>query len=111
MIKVANIRTFKPDGSIAVKVDRTSPLGNPYTLTRESARDLVCDKYDVYFQKRKNSTILSGFASELARLRALSKTNDITLLCWCAPKRCHAETIKQYLDDYLNFCETWKEEV
>jgi hypothetical protein len=24
----------------------------------------------------------------------LSRKNDITLLCWCYPKRCHAEAIR-----------------
>lgn len=38
---------------------------------------------------------------ELDRIIELAKNNDITLLCWCYPKRCHAETIKRYIESKL----------
>ena len=101
MIKVANIRTFTPDGSLAIRVDRKSNLGNPFTMNGEANRDLVCDKYEQYFTKRSHAIERSGFTAELAQLRKMAETKDITLLCWCAPKRCHADTIKRYLDNYL----------
>ena len=31
----------------------------------------------------------------------LIKEHDICLACWCAPKRCHAETIKKFIEKYL----------
>ena len=96
-IKIGNIRTFKPDGSIAIKVDRTSPLGNPFYMCNESVRDYVCARYEEYF----NAPHPIIFNDELNRIVELARTNDITLLCWCYPKRCHAETIKRYVEDRL----------
>lgn len=100
-IKIRNIRTFKPDGSITIKVDRSSPLGNPFKMGNdESLRDLVCNNYERYFDNtvRVRHTI---FTNEVDRIVELAKTNDITLLCWCYPKRCHAETIKRHIEDCL----------
>ncbi len=97
MIKIGNITTFKPDGSITIKVDRSSPLGNPFYMGNESLRDFVCDRYEAYF----NAPHPIIFNDELNRIVELAKTNDITLLCWCYPKRCHAETIKKYIDKIL----------
>lgn len=99
MVKIGNIRTFIPDGSIAIKVDRTSPLGNPFYMTTEEQRDIICDAYDSYFKDMIEHNRNRRFLHELERIHDLSKTNDITLLCWCAPKRCHAETIKKYLEE------------
>lgn len=97
MIKVGNIRTFTPDGSIAIRVDRSSVLGNPFYMYNESQREAVCDRYEEYFSttvklRRKD------FMDELHRIYVLSLEQDITLLCWCSPKRCHAETIKRYIE-------------
>ena len=100
-IKIGNIRTFKPDGSIAIKVDRTSPLGNPYRMSSEIYRDAVCIKYDfMIYTKIKDKQDIS-FIHELNRIVELARTNDITLLCWCYPRRCHAETIKRYIEHRL----------
>lgn len=100
-IKIGNIKTHKKDGSIAIKVDRTSVLGNPFYMSDESKRDVVCDKYEEYFNKKTNEKTDMKFMSELYRINALSQQNDITLLCWCSPKRCHAETIKKYIETEL----------
>lgn len=96
-IKIGNIRTFKPDGSIAIRVDRGTPLGNPFYMCNESVRDYVCDRYEEYF----NAPHPIIFNDELNRIVDLAKINDITLLCWCYPKRCHAETIKRYIENRL----------
>lgn len=70
-------------------------LGNPFFMTNESQRNLVCDKYDEYF----HSQVKKGgmFLKVLHRIRDLSMDNDIALVCFCAPKRCHGETIKNFI--------------
>lgn len=96
-IKVGNIRTHKKDGSIAIKVDRSSVLGNPFYMADESKRDAVCDKYETYFKKKIEDGLDVAFINEVNRINELSQEHDVTLLCWCYPKRCHAETIADYL--------------
>lgn len=97
-IKVGNIKTHKKDDSIAIKVDRTSVLGNPFFTKGEWNRELVCARYEEYFIKKIEDGTDLEFLDELERIGELSLNNEITLLCWCSPKPCHAETIKKYLD-------------
>ena len=97
-IKVGNIRTHKNDSTIGIKIDRSSVLGNPFYMSDESKRDLVCDNYQEYFDQKVQSNTDVKFMNELRRIYELSLTSDITLLCWCSPKRCHGETIKRYIE-------------
>ena len=61
-------------------------------MTGESERDAVCGSYEEWF--RKNPSLYN----ELERLKKLyAEHGRLNLFCWCAPKRCHAETVKQYL--------------
>jgi len=80
-----------------VRIDRRSCLGNPFRLGDESQRDYVCDKYTSYFYYQielGNQKIITKL-KELQRL--YKKYGKLSLFCWCAPKRCHGETIKKYL--------------
>jgi hypothetical protein len=66
-------------------------------MANESQRDAVCDKYDVYFKRMQSFD--KAFKDELDRLYSILKEfGKLELFCWCAPKRCHAETIKEYLE-------------
>lgn len=66
----------------SVRVDRATNWGNPFIMADESQRDEVCNKFELYAFWRLNM--------EPHWLDAL-KGKD--LACWCAPKRCHAETL------------------
>lgn len=100
MIKIGNIRTYKKDNSIPIKIDRSSVLGNPFYMQNESKRDFVCEQYETYFKdKIKNNDVY--FINELNRIYEICIKNDVTLLCWCSPKRCHGETIKRYIDEKI----------
>lgn len=71
-----------------------SILGNPYFMKTESDRDDVCDKYETYFHNRLQTD--PEFKSKV--LSILSSETDVVLGCYCAPKRCHCDTIKAYLE-------------
>lgn len=97
MIVVKNLRNEKPRYLYQVKVDRSSVLGNPFYMASESARDEVCDKYEKYFNEQIKTN--ARFKLELDRLCTTYKVfGKLELYCWCAPKRCHAETIKRYIE-------------
>ena len=84
----------------AIYIGRGSPLGNPFVMHTEEDRNVVCDKYEEWFNKQVqegNTHILK----ELRRIYLLAKIQDIVLGCYCSPKRCHGETIKKFLDKYL----------
>jgi hypothetical protein len=104
MITIKNLRKERPSKPWHIVVDRSSPLGNPFRMRSEAERDIVCDKYEKYF----NEALLDNepnICQSLANLRnILERYGKIELFCWCAPKRCHAETIK---NDWRN--KKWKQ--
>lgn len=101
-INIYNLRTDKPINLYDIRVDRGSPLGNPFYMSNESKRDEVCDKYDLWIKdkiEKKDKTV----TDELNRLyRIFKKYGKLNLYCWCAPKRCHSESIRGILLEALN---------
>ena len=67
----------------AVRVDRKTIWGNPFILGKNGDRDTVCDKFELF--------ALQKLQDEPNWLDPL-KGKD--LKCWCAPSRCHAETLR-----------------
>lgn len=84
-----------------IRVDRTSAIGNPFKMNSENERDKVCDEYEAYFNKKVTEKTDITFMNELRTIYKLAKEGDVYLACWCAPKRCHAETIKKFIEKYL----------
>ena len=101
MIRVVNLRNYRPaDDETLIKIDRSSVLGNPFVMRTESERDLVCDQY----AGRLNEQIKINKAVRdmLNRIWSLKKRGSNTALgCWCAPKRCHGDYIKQLIESRL----------
>tara|TARA_R110002074_G_scaffold153413_3_gene308506 strand:- start:3149 stop:3463 length:315 start_codon:yes stop_codon:yes gene_type:complete len=100
--KIAVGRVSRNVGSMVnIKVDRTSVLGNPFFMENESLRDDVCVKYQAFFDKeivKKGSNI----HKEVTHIYKLAKAGKlINLQCHCYPKRCHANTIKNFIDSHL----------
>lgn len=117
-ITIGNLRNKPGKGH---RCDRASYLGNPFDLKSEKLRDYVCDgfqeyfdlvlggaepaiamldiahKYDLYIAKSWHPPTRDQFLRELSRIEEIAKTEPCTLLCWCSPKRCHVETISNYL--------------
>jgi hypothetical protein len=98
-------------------VDRSTPLGNPFPIGPNASRAQVCDACDAIFSKglsvEKAAVLPSGFGLSFAPhlslsgvaahadrwsaidtlARRVAQGEAITLLCVCAPKRCHASSI------------------
>jgi hypothetical protein len=99
MIEIRNLRGKKPGQPWDVRVDRTSVLGNPF-LTSRTDRNDACDKYEIWFSEN-----IGKLRIELLRLNRIhAQYGQLTLFCWCAPRRCHAETIKRWLESYEESC-------
>lgn len=83
-----------------IRIDRGTPLGNPFYMQDESQRDTVCDKYEEHFDK--NVALEGDLRNEVIRLYRLVRDGySINLQCWCAPKRCHGDTIKNFILEQL----------
>lgn len=101
-IRIVNLRNYRPvQGELLIKVDRSSPVGNPFPMRGEGTRGEVCDKYEDYFRKKVTDKSDQKFMNYLRMIYKYARTNNIALGCWCAPKRCHAETIKHFIEEQL----------
>ena len=69
----------------AVYVGRPTKWGNPFEIGRDGNRETVVEKYELWL----NGMIESG------RLD-LSELAGRDLVCWCAPKLCHADVLLEY---------------
>lgn len=81
MPKVHN-KYHRTASSDAVYIGRGSPYGNPFVIGKHGTRDEVCDKFE---------SMLLATPQLLARVKADLKGKD--LVCFCAPKRCHGDTL------------------
>lgn len=72
-----------------VRIDRSSEWGNPFIVSSQMDRDQVVDAYKVYLWKRMRKSATSHFS-----IRMVQTLNNKTLVCWCAPKRCHGEVLR-----------------
>lgn len=77
-------------------IGRGSPLGNPFPLGNFLNRTQCVDAYKKYICDEitdHNDVIIN----ELKRLHKLAKDTPLNLVCFCAPKECHGDIIKQIL--------------
>lgn len=95
--RVHDQNTIRNNAIIYKRVDRASVLGNPYYMHSEAQRDTVCDEYETWFSDQMSNKE-SYVYSEIETLTSIAINYDLELLCHCAPKRCHAETIKAAID-------------
>lgn len=77
-----------PEG--ARYVGRPGPLGNPFLVGKDGTREEVIEKYRQWFRVRLEKE--EAFLVTVEHLRGTP-----ALVCWCAPNRCHAEVIAEYL--------------
>jgi hypothetical protein len=87
--KVLNIRRAGwPDGAVDVTRLSGSPFGNPFCLGRDGGRAQVLAKFEAFVAKHP----------ELVE-RAKRELRGKDLLCWCAPKKCHADVWLRIAND------------
>jgi len=91
MINVLNKHTKGVSGSY---VGRGTPLGNPFRAKNETDRERVIVLYRQWLWDRMRekgspaAKMLDGLTKTYIR------TGKLNLVCWCAPKKCHAEIIR-----------------
>jgi hypothetical protein len=75
-----------------VYVGRPTVLGNPYRV-EELGREQAVARYRVWLRQQWQ---LGGAprAQLLALARQYKAAGQLVLSCWCAPRQCHAEVIR-----------------
>jgi hypothetical protein len=86
-IEVVNMAVCKDFGDRPgdVRVDRATRWGNHFYMANDSdeERDRVCDAYERDLKGRCDKS--RTYLSPLMHAKRLG--------CWCAPKRCHADSL------------------
>lgn len=103
MIKVVNKRRHTPRHD-DVYIGRPSVFGNPFThkegtlaRTNVASRSEAVKFYHGWLREQYISNPL--ITKELQRLADLFKAGKhINLVCWCAPKECHGDVIKDAIE-------------
>jgi hypothetical protein len=93
MITVGN----KQRGARGIYVGRPSPLGNPFAMQGDATRAQVIRDYEDWLAEQLLDPS-SPASREIHRLAALARKQDLCLVCWCAPKACHADIIKRTIE-------------
>lgn len=95
MIKIANRRTTMNGVYVGRHMGSWCPgsvLGNPFYTKEDSERQEAIEKYEVWLRDQWREA--GPVKDELVRLAQLYKEKqELTLICFCYPKRCHAEII------------------
>lgn len=91
-------------------VGRPGPLGNPFEIDPKNGatREKVIAKYREWLKEKiaaSDPTVLK--ALERLRKKAL-RSKKLTLVCWCAPEKCHADEIGSVLAAALSKGEGFK---
>lgn len=87
-ILVKNKRTYKGPG---IYIGRPSIFGNPFAMKTEADRADVIERYHEWLKYMYQHDQL--IHDEIHRL--VDMKDDIILICWCAPKPCHGDVIKE----------------
>jgi len=106
MIRVANKRRHVPSAN-DVYVGRPSALGNRWSSKAwamagtvvVATRDEAVDAFEAWLYAGGANE--PAVQRELQRIARLAREGDVTLICWCAPHRCHAEVIRDYVEHEL----------
>jgi len=85
-VDLAAIKYAETQGKY-VRCDRFSDFGNPFEMDKDGDRDTVCDNYEQHYLPFKPS-----IHKQLMNLKGKA------LGCWCAPLRCHCDTLKAIID-------------
>lgn len=94
-------------GEHLVYIGRGSILGNPYSWGlhteakyRVRNRDEAITKYADYMIAMVKTN--PEYRAEMVRIGAMANAGTVYLQCFCAPKPCHGDTVKMFLEQVLS---------
>ncbi len=79
---------------------QAAPLGNPFRLKYENERAAILQKYRDWLEEQMKSD--TPARREINRIVGLMKNpGPLLLLCWCKPKACHGDVVKELVEKLL----------
>ncbi|MCA1760433.1 MAG: DUF4326 domain-containing protein [Bacteroidales bacterium] len=106
ILNVVNKRNHIAEvGTIDVYCGRGSVLGNPYTHKQGTtakfiveSRDEAVDAYRTYFKTQMETN--AEFLNEMRRIYRIARKQEVNLVCYCAPLKCHCNVIRGFLQSF-----------
>lgn len=89
------------NGTTKFYIGRGSPLGNPYPIDSNNTREQVIAKYKIWLEHHIEIND-PEICNELNAILIASKHYDVGLICFCTPKKCHGEVIKEIILDRIS---------
>jgi hypothetical protein len=86
-VSIHNLHAMKPSLPGDVRIDRSTPLGNPFRITASQNRDIVLRKFEVYARDR----ILRDYAWR----QRVKDLRGKRLFCYCFPLLCHGNILEK----------------
>jgi hypothetical protein len=86
MTRVVHCKKERAD----VYIGRPSKWGNPFEIGKDGARQDVVSKYRAWIQTQPQL------------IEALPSLRGKALGCWCAPRECHGDVLKELADSSLS---------
>lgn len=108
-----------PAMSLVVDIDRSSVLGNPFEMADETQRDaavrahaewlfgkggddmsVIADKYGVGISRLVYDVDRERVMEQLECVvdEVLRSSRGVSLMCWCAPRKCHGDVLSRWLE-------------
>lgn len=102
-IAILNKHQKPPTNDRNFYVGRGSALGNPFPISESCNRDTAIKKFEDWLTDKikTNDPAVIKMLSEIAD-KVLDGTNKpVGLICFCAPRRCHAEFIRKVINSAI----------
>ena len=98
MIEIISMRKYHRVHDYDFRVDRSTSIGNPFPMKSESEEESnrVCDKFEDYLKELIRREVVTEYLQQM--FDAYRLHGKLRLFCWCAPKRCHTETMRKHLE-------------
>jgi hypothetical protein len=97
-VDVVSMRRRRPGGPGDLVVDRTSPVGNPFRVGGGLTRDGACDAFEAAYMRALRDPAHPWSRWTARAVEAHRRLGRLALFCWCAPGRCHAETLAEAIE-------------
>ena len=118
MSKVTVVNKYKHTATDHdVYIGRGSVFGNPFShldsshdIYKVDTREEAITEFKTYF-KRENVGDTYLFRNVEALVDKVRSGEDINLVCFCKPKACHGDVIKEYIDNRIKEEEENNEDV
>lgn len=100
-VVVRNKSTYKrKDGDYPIYIHRGYTLGNPFRIGLDGTREEVIDKFkNLFLEKISSDTQFRRYVDTYKFGIKTEFCKRLVLLCYCHPKPCHGDIIKEYLTD------------